>query len=193
MEESMKILINTKRIEALKPCQARLDNWMQHYPKFSGDITEFLRLGAITPQDKIWVAVRLMPRFLVEVFAIDCATNTASAATTATAATAGERLAAMMAATTATAATAAYAAAAADDAAAYAAAFAAFAATDDTAADAAAAACAAHSRVGTYAATAAAYAAAFAATDAASERQRQIELLCYLITTTTKKYCEEHQ
>lgn len=37
------------------------------------DILEFLDLKSITLSDKYWVTFRLIPRFLVEVFAIDCA------------------------------------------------------------------------------------------------------------------------
>ena len=77
-ETYMKIRVNTRRIEKLNPCEDRLENWKRHHANFDGDITEFLRLEGITPQDKVWVAVRLMPRFLVEVFAIDCAMNAAA-------------------------------------------------------------------------------------------------------------------
>jgi hypothetical protein len=118
----MRIKISTQRIKKLNPCRDRLDNWLKHYPDFEGGITEFLRLENITPQDKIWVAVRVMPRFLGDMFAIDCAMHAAAAAADAVAAYTG----------------AAYAA--------------------DAAADA--------------------------------ERQRQMEALIYLISTTTKKECE---
>lgn len=69
----MKIKINTKVIRALQPCTDRLVHWLNHYPTFSGDIQEFLQLEHITAADKVWVALRVLPRFLVEVFAIDCA------------------------------------------------------------------------------------------------------------------------
>jgi hypothetical protein len=67
------IKVNTEIIKALNPCQDRLDNWEKHYNDFNDDLHSFLSLDKITAADKIWVAVRLMPRDLVEVFAIDCA------------------------------------------------------------------------------------------------------------------------
>lgn len=30
----MKLQINTNKIEDLKPCQDRLDNWLKHYESF---------------------------------------------------------------------------------------------------------------------------------------------------------------
>ncbi len=71
----MKIKINTDIIKSLDPCKDRLENWLLHYKAFEGDLVEFLDLPDIFYTDKVWVAVRLMPRFLVEVFAIDCALN----------------------------------------------------------------------------------------------------------------------
>ena len=58
--------INTAVITKLKPCKDRLDNWLKHYADFDGSLTQFLRLECITSRDKIWVAVRVMPRFEVE-------------------------------------------------------------------------------------------------------------------------------
>jgi len=55
--------INTKIIKKLKPCKDRFDNWIEHYDSFQGSLIDFLHLEKITPQDKIWVAVRLMPNF----------------------------------------------------------------------------------------------------------------------------------
>ncbi len=74
----MKIKINTDIIKSLNPCKGRLDNWLLHYKAFEGDLVEFLDLPDISYTDKVWVAVRVMPRFLVEVFAIDCAFNAAA-------------------------------------------------------------------------------------------------------------------
>lgn len=83
----VKIKINRKVLEKLEPCKPRFKNYLKHYADFKGDLVEFLDLGKITHKDKVWVAVRLMPRFLVEVFAIDCAFSAAAdAAYTATAA-----------------------------------------------------------------------------------------------------------
>jgi len=67
------IQINTEVIKKLNPCNEPWQKWLIDYPDFDGDIVEFLELEKVKPHDKIWVAVRLMPRFLVEVFAIDCA------------------------------------------------------------------------------------------------------------------------
>jgi len=69
----MKIRINTEIIEALKPCVSRLVIWRENYKDFDGDILEFLELEKISAIDKIWVTIRVMPKFLVEAFAIDCA------------------------------------------------------------------------------------------------------------------------
>jgi hypothetical protein len=69
----MKILINTEEIAKFKPCDDRFNNWKANYTDFNGDVLEFLELDKITHHDKIWVAVRVLPRFLAEIFAIDCA------------------------------------------------------------------------------------------------------------------------
>jgi len=69
----MKIKVNSKIIKSLLPCEDRLVNYLKHYNKLNVDILEFLALDKITAKDKIWVSVRLMPRGLVEAFAIDCA------------------------------------------------------------------------------------------------------------------------
>lgn len=68
----MKIRVNTKKILTLNPCKDRLDNWNNYYSDFNKDIVKFLRLENITHNDKIWVAVRLMPRNLLKIFEIDC-------------------------------------------------------------------------------------------------------------------------
>lgn len=68
----MKIKVNTDVIRSLKPCSYRLDNWLLHYSEFNGDIVKFLKLKKITYNDKIWVAVRLIPLEMKVIFAIDC-------------------------------------------------------------------------------------------------------------------------
>ena len=85
--------INTEIIQTLKPCFGRYANWRVHYSDFDSDIIDFLSLDKITPQDKIWVAVRLLPNDLIEIFAIDCAFSAATyaAAHTAIYADAAER------------------------------------------------------------------------------------------------------
>ena len=120
----MKIKINSEIIAALEPCKDRHDNWIAHYKDFDGDILDFLELENITATDKVWVSVRVMPRFLVEVFAIDCAFSAAAAAYAADYADYAADAASYVAADAAAYAArdAAYAAAAWADAAAYAAA-----------------------------------------------------------------------
>ena len=150
------IKINTEVIKTLNPCEDRFSNWKLHYDCFNGTILDFLELEKITPRDKIWVSVRVLPKELVEIFAIDCAfsasyTDAAYAAVYAAAAYAADAYAA-----------AAYAA----DAAAYAAAA--------YAADAAVYAA-------VYAADAAAYAAAAADFAAVAERENQVDALIMLI------------
>ena len=67
--------INTAMILELRPCQSRLDNYLQYYAQFDGTIEDFIKLPDITHQDKLWVILRLIPRFELEVFAIDCAVS----------------------------------------------------------------------------------------------------------------------
>jgi len=93
----------------------------------SGDFLEFLALEGIPVKDKIWVAMRVLPREIIDIFAIDCAfaaTKHAAyyAAADAAAAYAADAASAVDAAYYAAAAAAAYAADAASAAAAAAAA-----------------------------------------------------------------------
>jgi hypothetical protein len=153
----MKIKVNRKIVKALNPC-SRVWNRYKHI-NFSGDLVEFLQLDKISISDRIWVGVRLLPRFEVEVFAIDCAFSAAEYAAYAANAAARAEYAAANAAYAAD--DAAYAADDAAYSAAYAAAY--------TASDAA------------RATNAAAYAASDAADAArAAERDRQLEALIYL-------------
>ena len=68
----MKVRINKKILETLNPCKHSMEHGLKFYKKFDGDILEFLALDKITPVEKIWVCTRILPRELVEVFAIDC-------------------------------------------------------------------------------------------------------------------------
>jgi len=77
----MEIRVNTKIISKLNPCKDRLDNWKQHYSDFDSDIVKFLKLDQITFSDKLWVALKLVPRVLIEVFAFDCAVRADSLGT----------------------------------------------------------------------------------------------------------------
>jgi hypothetical protein len=70
-------MVNKEIIKSLRPCADRYENYLKYYSDFDGQFEEFLDLENITYQDKIWLAVRLMPRFLVEVFAIDCVVRAA--------------------------------------------------------------------------------------------------------------------
>lgn len=76
----MKITINKELIKSLKPCADRYENYLRFYSDFSGTLEEFLFLPEISHQDKLWVSLRLLPRELVEVFAIDCAVSAANKA-----------------------------------------------------------------------------------------------------------------
>jgi len=70
--------ITLKEIRALKPWYD-LDIYLKE--DWSGTLVDFLHIEAIPSKDRIWVAVRLMPRFLVDVFAIDCAFASSAYAT----------------------------------------------------------------------------------------------------------------
>lgn len=72
--------INLQIIKELNPCLDRLENFSWHYRKFDGTVAEFLDLENITHKDKLWVLLGLLPRNLVEIFAIDCAVTTHAAA-----------------------------------------------------------------------------------------------------------------
>jgi len=153
----MKIKINTEIIKALKPCGNRYVNYLLHYKDFEGDIQDFLLLDKISHSDKLWVTLRLVPRIIVETFAIDCASAAADYAAYAAADADYAAADAADYAADAAANAAYYAASAAADYAAYAAADADYA--GDAAADAV-------------------YAAAYAAS---AEKERQLCALEYLI------------
>jgi hypothetical protein len=161
----MKIKVNTKILEALNPCEDGLAHWKEHCNDFSGDVVEFLDLPNITWVDKVWVACRLLPRLLVEVFAFDCSLEADGYA-----------------------AHNPYSASASDVAASYAATYADASDAVDYAVHASAAAAA-------YAAHAAAYTIAYVyaawASNASKEQQRQIESLIYLIQTTSERELKE--
>ena len=74
----MKLRINTDIIRSFRPCKDRFDNWLMCYDAFDDDVLEFLNLDKISATDKIWVAVRVLPREAVEIFAIDCAFSAAA-------------------------------------------------------------------------------------------------------------------
>jgi hypothetical protein len=161
-------MITLETIKALKPCKDRLDNYVKHYSEKSFTHGQFMGLKNITPEDKIWVALRLIPQEDIRFAAADIAESVLDIYEAKYPNDNRSRLA-IEAARNGSAydARAAYAAAAHDAArAAYAAAAAAaYAAAHDAAhaAAAAAAAAAAHDAAHAVAAAAAAAAAAYAA------------------------------
>ncbi len=180
-----KLIVNTEIISKWNPCKDRFDNWLKHYKDFDGDAIEFLSLDKITPQDKIWVTLRLLrddnDLFTLQVFAIDCAFAAAYAAAAAADATAAYTVATAATAYTATATAAADAADAAT-AAAYAATATAYVAYAAAYADATAASDAASDADAAASDAAADAASATATATAAAERERQIDCLIYLIS-----------
>lgn len=72
----MKIKINKEVIAAYKPCKDRFDKYLESYSNFNGDIQGFLDLSNISYKDKLWVACHIIPRSVLEVFALDCAFST---------------------------------------------------------------------------------------------------------------------
>lgn len=162
----MKLTITIKKVATLNPCESRFNNFKQYYPNFSGDFTEFLDLTKINYSDKLWVILRLIPREVVEIFAVDCAVNAVIYAAYATNYTTN------YAANYATNCAANYAADAANYAADYAATY-----VTNYAVDAA--------NYANYAANYANYAADYVAN--AAERTRQIEALIWLIQTHKEK------
>lgn len=140
--------LTIKDIRNLKPCYYPT----KYLPKdWTGTVKDILLLEECPPEDRIWVAVRLMPRLLAEVFAIDCAVRANNYAATDRAA--ADRAAA---ATRAAAARAAYAN------------------TSD-------AACACAYDAATYTASAYAYAACVADVARKQERENQIDALLMLL------------
>ena len=71
----MSIIINKEVIKLLNPCAHRYENYLENYSEFNGNQDDFFELTEISHNDKLWVILRLMPRELVEVFAIDCAVS----------------------------------------------------------------------------------------------------------------------
>lgn len=52
--------INAQQIKDLNPCRARWDNFIKHYPNFSGSMGEFFALTRISFYDKMWVFSRVL-------------------------------------------------------------------------------------------------------------------------------------
>jgi hypothetical protein len=53
--------ITLAKIEALRPCQGRLDNYKKFYAEKEFTPVQFLGLKNITHDDKLWVAFRVLP------------------------------------------------------------------------------------------------------------------------------------
>jgi hypothetical protein len=66
-------MITLETIKALKPCKDRLDNYVKHYSEKSFTHGQFMGLKNITPEDKIWAALRLMPQAKLRFAAADIA------------------------------------------------------------------------------------------------------------------------
>jgi len=173
------ITVTNELIASLNPCRSRYYNYLKYYKNTKFDIIDFLELENITASDKIWVSVRILPSYILEVFIIDCAFCAAAYAAYAANYT-GDA-----------------AAAAAGDAA-YAANYAAYAAnyTGDAAGDATRAAAGDAAYAATIAATRAAAAgdAAYAATRAAAgdaaysqEQENQVDALIMLLKLNNYK------
>lgn len=56
----MKITLN--KLKKLEPCEDRLNNFLQYYPKFFGSLKQFIELENITYNDKVWAATKLFTK-----------------------------------------------------------------------------------------------------------------------------------
>lgn len=65
--------INYKIISNLNPCKSRFDNFISHYSKYSGNLSDFFSLENITYSDKLWVCRNLMTQNQKFRFAVACA------------------------------------------------------------------------------------------------------------------------
>ena len=75
--------LTIKDIRNLNPCY----DPNKYLPEdWTGTVVDILNIEECSATDRIWVAVRLIPRFIVEAFAIDCAVRSAAAAAAGTAA-----------------------------------------------------------------------------------------------------------
>jgi hypothetical protein len=65
--------IDKKYLKSLKPCAARFENYLKHYKKWSGSLSEFLALENISHSDKVWVLARSISTKNKQLFAIEMA------------------------------------------------------------------------------------------------------------------------
>ena len=65
-------------LQSFDPCQDLWDNYLRHYSKWKGSLSEFLNLENITTEDKLWVFVRKIPELekVQRQFAFICASRT---------------------------------------------------------------------------------------------------------------------
>ena len=164
--------ITLKEIRDLDPCY---DPSLHMKEDWEGTLVDFLQIDVIPNHNRIWVAVRLAPRTLVEIFAIDCAFAAYGYDTSDTAASCSYSASAYTADAASASAYAASCSASASDAAsaAYAAADYADAASDADSADSDA--YAAYAASNAYYASSAYHASSTAAAAASSARNQQRE------------------
>lgn len=65
--------INAEIIAKLNPCTSRFENFKTQYPYFDGTLSDFVALENITYNDKIWVATRLLSKNQLVHWSILCA------------------------------------------------------------------------------------------------------------------------
>ena len=62
--------LTIKDIKELKPCYCPT----KYLPKnWKGTVLDILNINECPAEDRIWVALRLLPRAIIEVFTLDCA------------------------------------------------------------------------------------------------------------------------
>lgn len=66
-------MINLELIKSLNPCQNRLDNYIKHYGNRCFTKRQFMGLKSISHEDKLWVAVQLLPEEKARLAAADIA------------------------------------------------------------------------------------------------------------------------
>lgn len=74
------MLITTELIKKYNPCKSGIDNWSLVTKDKPIKLNKFFNLKNIPDRDKIWLLCRILPRNIIEVFAIDCAFAAAAAA-----------------------------------------------------------------------------------------------------------------
>ena len=104
--------ITAELIQSFNSCRVGLDNYLKHFGTKETDLVSILESENIPHKHKIWLATKVLPNDVIEIFAWDCAFHAAAYAAAAYAADADAAAAA--AAADAADAAAAYAAYAAD-------------------------------------------------------------------------------